>query len=124
MVHKVAILIANAGYDHCNDGWNSVITSITEWEEISHEDFLILNEASYRKGFSVIEQPTNVKDFIANTVSEEIEKAKEDTKRLAEEKAARAEAIRLKKYKKDLKDKDSKLALFKKLQEELGDAAK
>ena len=124
MTHKVAILITTYTYNDYSGGYDQIINSITEWEEISHEDFIILIQASYRKGFKILEQPTVSKEFIAKTVTEEIAKAKEENKKLEEEKAARTEAARLKKYKKDLKDKDSKLALFKKLQEELGEAAK
>jgi hypothetical protein len=116
MAHNVAILITTDTY---ND-YDQLSNSITEWEEISHEDFLVLQAASYRKGFKILEQPVDVKDFIAKTVSEEIARAKAAATKLEEEKAKRAEAAKLKKYKKDLKDKESKIALLKKLQEELG----
>jgi hypothetical protein len=120
MTHKVAILITTDIYDY-DDDYRHIVNSITEWEEISHEDFVVLQNASYRKGFKIIEQPTNIKDFVAKTVSEEIARAKEEAAKLEKEKVARAEAARLKKYKKDLKDKDSKIALLKKLQAELGE---
>jgi hypothetical protein len=119
MAHKVAILLVTDIYDY-DDDYRHIVNSITEWEEISHEDFLVLQAASYRKGFKIIEQPADVKDFIAKTVSEEIARAKAEATKLEEEKAKRAEAAKLKKYKKDLKDKESKLALLKKLQAELG----
>lgn len=123
MTHKVAILITSDVYDY-DDDYRHIVNSITEWEEISHEDFQVLQSASYRKGFKIIEQPVDIKDFVAKTVSEEIARAKAEVIRLEEEKAKRAEASKLKKYKKDLKDKESKLALLKKLQAELGDEAK
>ena len=123
MTHKVAILITSDVYDY-DDDYRHIVNSITEWEEISHEDFQVLHAASYRKGFKIIEQPVDIKDFVAKTVSEEIARAKAEVIRLEEEKAKRAEASKLKKYKKDLKDKESKLALLKKLQAELGDEAK
>jgi hypothetical protein len=119
MAHKVAILLVTDIYDY-DDDYRHIVNSITEWEEISHEDFLVLQAASYRKGFKIIEQPVDVKDFIAKTVSEEIARAKAEAAKLEEEKAKRAEAAKLKKYKKDLKDKESKIALLKKLQAELG----
>lgn len=126
MAHKVAILLTTDvySYDDYNDDHRAIVNSITEWEEISHEDFVVLQAASYRKGFKIVEQPTNTQDFIAKTVSEEIARAKEEAIKLEKEKVARAEAARLKKYKKDLKDKDSKIALLKKLQAELGEDAK
>ena len=88
--------------------------------KISHEDFAVLKKASYRKGFKILEQPVDIKEFVAKTVSEEIARAKEEAIKLEEDKVKRAEAARLKKYKKDLKDKESKIALLKKLQAELG----
>ena len=123
MTHKVAILITSDVYDY-DDDYRHIVNSITKWEEISHEDFQVLQSASYRKGFKIIEQTVDIKDFVAKTVSEEIARAKAEVIRLEEEKAKRAEASKLKKYKKDLKDKESKLALLKKLQAELGEEAK
>jgi NADH dehydrogenase/NADH:ubiquinone oxidoreductase subunit G len=126
MTRKVAILLTTDvySYDEYNDDHRSIVNSITEWEEISNEDFQVLQSASYRKGFKIVEQPANPSDFIAKTVSEEIARAKEEAIKLEAEKVARAEAAKLKKYKKDLKDKESKLALLKKLQAELGEEAK
>jgi hypothetical protein len=126
MTRKVAILLTTDvySYDEYNDDHRSIVNSITEWEEISNEDFQVLQAASYRKGFKIVEQPTNIKEFVAKTVTEEIARAKEEAIKLEAEKVARAEAARLKKYKKDLKDKESKLALLKKLQAELGEEAK
>ena len=124
MTHKVAIILVDQVYDYHDEGYDTIVKTITEWEEISHEDFLVLQSASYRKGFRIIEQPLVPKDFIAKTVSEEIARAKAEAIKLEEEKVKRAEAAKLRKYKKDLKDKESKLALLKKLQEELGEEAK
>ena len=119
MTHKVAILITTDVYDY-DDDYRHIVNSVTEWEEISHEDFAVLQKASYRKGFKILEQPVDIKEFVAKTVSEEIARAKEEAIKLEEDKVKRAEAARLKKYKKDLKDKESKIALLKKLQAELG----
>lgn len=124
MTRKVAILVATDTYNDYHGGYDQVVNSISEWEEISNEDYLVLQAASYRKGFKVLEQPTDIKDFISKTVTEEIARAKEEAVRLEKEKLARAEAAKLKKYKKDLKDKESKIALLKKLQAELGEEAK
>ena len=126
MTRKVAILLTTDvyNYDDYNDEHRAIVNSITEWEEISNEDFQVLQSASYRKGFKILEQPAHPVDFIAKTVSEEVARAKEEAARLEKEKLARAEAAKLKKYKKDLKDKESKIALLKKLQAELGEEAK
>ena len=124
MTHKVAILITTDTYNDYSGNYDQIINSITEWEEISHEDFLVLQSASYRKDFKVLEQPVDAPAFIAKTVSEEIARAKAEAIKIAEEKVKREEAAKLKKYKKDLKDKESKLALLKKLQAELGEEAK
>lgn len=124
MTHKVAILITTDHYNDYSGGYDQLINSITEWEEISHEDFLVLTQASYRKGFKILEQPIDTPAFIAKTVSEEIAIAKAEEARLAQEKAKRDEEAKLKKYKKDLKDKESKLALLKKLQAEFGEELK
>ena len=130
MTRKVAILLTTDVYDY-DDNVRDIVNSITEWEEISHEDFAVLQKASYRRGFKILEQPQDTKDFIAKTVSEEVARAKEEAVRakeeavrLEKEKLARAEAAKFKKYNKDLKDKASKIALLKKLQAERGEEAK
>jgi ferritin-like protein len=120
MTHKVAIMLISDVYD---DDYRHIVNSITEWEEISNEDFLVLQSASYRKGFKILEQPTDVKDFIAKTVSEEIVRAKAEAIKLEEDKKKRAAKLMEQRHRKEMKDKESKLALLKKLQAELGEDA-
>lgn len=120
MTHKVAILLTTESYNDYSDDYHQVLSSISEWEEISNEDFVVLQSASWRKGFKILEQPADPKQFIARTVSEEIARAKDEELKLEAEKIKRAEKARLRKYQTDLKDKDTKLALLKKLQAELG----
>jgi len=126
MTHKIAIITTRdytRGYGDDYDDYGKIIESITDWEEVSDEDFKTLQYAASRLNFSVVEQPTDTKKFIAKSIADYTAIAKAEAIREAEEKQKRADAALARKFKKELKDKDSKLKMFKKLQEELGPEA-
>ena len=120
MPRKIAILMTRefySGYD--GEDYNKLIDSITDWETISDEDFKTLQAASYRRGFQIIEQPVDTKSFIAATIKDYLVMAKAEEAKAAEDKKKREEAALARKFKKELKDRESKLKMLKKLQEEL-----
>jgi hypothetical protein len=119
-MRKVAIIKTEERYFNHGDDWDTIVKQITDWTEISDEDFVILNRAAYQHNFIVIEQPIDQHGFIIDTVASYIEQQRQKEIKEAEDKKKRAKAAMEKKLKKDLKDKESKLELYKKLQQELG----
>lgn len=121
MTHKIAIITTlNVEYDDYGDSYTKVIDSITDWEDVSDEEFKVLQFAAPRLGFRLIERPTDMKKFVAKTIADYKTIAKAEAERAEEEKKKREEAALARKFKKELKDKESKLKMLKKLQEELG----
>lgn len=121
-MRKIAIITTRDLYFNYDDDRHVIVDSITDWTEVSEEDYTLLNKAAnYRGGFAVIEQPTAPKEFIKKTIEDYIKFEKAEQEKRDKEKKAREEAALQRKIKKELKDKKSKLALFNKLKEELGD---
>jgi hypothetical protein len=126
MTHKIAIITTRdytRGYGDDYDDYGKIIESITDWEEVSDEDYKTLQYAAPRLNFAIIEQPSDTKKFIAKSIADYTAIAKAEAIRDAEEKQKRADAALARKFKKELKDKESKLKMLKKLQEELGPEA-
>jgi predicted ATP-dependent endonuclease of OLD family len=123
MAHKIAIITTRdytRGYGDDYDDYGKIIESITDWQEVSDEDFKTLQYAAPRLNFAIVEQPTDTKKFIAKSIADYTAIAKAEAIRDAEEKQKRADAALARKFKKELKDKDSKIKMLKRLQEELG----
>jgi hypothetical protein len=121
MTHKIAIITSRefySGYD--GEDYNKIVTSITEWESVTDEEFKALQFAAPRMGFQILEQPLDTKAFVARTLKDYLAIANAEAKKAEEEKKKREEAALERKFKKELKDKASKIKMFKKLQEELG----
>jgi hypothetical protein len=121
MTHKIAIITTRDGsYDSYNDEYIKIIDSITDWEDVSDEEFRTLQFASSKLGFKLIERPADMPKFIAKTIKDYKAISKAEEERAAEEKKNREEAALQRKFKKDLKDKVSKEKMLNKLAEELG----
>lgn len=123
MPHKIAIIKTREyalGYGDEYDGYGKIVDSITNWEEVTDEEFKSLQLASYKFGFSIIEQPVDTKAFIVKTVADYKKLAAEEDRQREEEKRKREEAALQRKYKKELKDKASKEKMLAKLAAELG----
>lgn len=121
MTHKIAIIKSREiGYSQYgdSDGYEKIIESITEWEEVTNEEYKTLNFAASRLNFTIIEQPTDTKAFIAKTIADYKAIAAAEEKRATEEKAKREKTALERKWKKELKDKDSRKKMFDKLREE------
>lgn len=125
MAHKIAIITTRDVYYNYGDDCNTVINNITEWTTVSHEDFVMLQQAShkmpYERQFVILEQPVDTPAFIASTIADYIEMAKKQSAEEATAKKIHAAAALARKQKKELKDRESKVALLMKLKAELGD---
>lgn len=121
MSRYIAIIKSREYYSGDYDEYNNkLIESITDWEEVSDEDFKALQAASYRLEFTLLERPTNVKAFVAKTIEDYKKLVKADNERIEQEKKAREEAALQRKFKKELKDKASKEKMLVKLAQDLG----
>lgn len=128
MTHKIAIITTR---EYCSgeyeDSSNEVVHSITDWTEVSDEDFALLSKAQYSmpydKQFRILEQPVDTPAFIAKTTADYILIAKKKLEDEENAKKKRAEDALARKIKKELKDKSSKLKMLQKLRDELGDEA-
>lgn len=123
MTHKIAVIKTREfeNYsDYDNYSMQKIVESITEWEEVSDEDFKALQFALPRIGCTIIERPMNEPAFIAKTLADYKAFAKAEEAKAAEEKRKREEAALERKFKKELKDKASKEKMLAKLAKELG----
>lgn len=121
MTRKIAIIKT---FEYCpgygDDGYETIVQSITDWAEVSDEDFKTLHAASTVLGFKLIEQPTDLPKFVLKTVADYKAWALAEEARQAEEKKKREKTALERKFKKELKDKASKEAMLRKLAEDLG----
>lgn len=126
MTHKIAIikgreyLQGQYGDDDYYSNTQKIIDSITDWAEVTDEEYKTLNFAAGRLNFTIITQPTDTKAFIAKTIADYMAICKAEEVRAAEEKRKRDVAALERKFKKELKDEASKKKMLKKLLEELG----
>lgn len=90
MTYKVAVVLHDKNYDIDYD-CPTVIHSITEWCEVSDDDYRTLKKAAAEEGgFSVLTLPEDgVKVFVPKTVQGYLEMARE-RKRIREEAKAKA----------------------------------
>lgn len=121
MSHKIAIITSREYYSgEYDEDYHKIVDSITDWEEVSDEDFKSLQYASQRMGFAILEQPVDAKKFIAKTIADYKAMALAEEERAAKEKKEREAAALERKFKRELKDRESKIKMFNKLKEELG----
>jgi hypothetical protein len=122
--HKIAIIKNRIHEYYDSDGYNydkKIVDSITEWEEVEHEVFAELSRASGKLGFTIIEQPTEPKEFIAKSIADYRALIVQEEARLAAMRADREKKALERKHKKELKDVASKKKLFEQLRKELGE---
>lgn len=113
-------------YDY--DSYDTIIQSISDWEEVDEETFQLLKNASnyvtdYNQGrpFVVIERLTTKSPTVTNTVSAyvaHLAKQKAEQEAAAAAKRAKAEKRRLDKL---MKDEDKRRQLYEQLQREFAD---
>lgn len=122
MSRKIAIILARevpARYD--DYGYDKIIDSISNWEVVTDEEYRLLALAENRLGFTLIEQPTNVREFVDNTVSTWKKLAKADALKREQEKKAAEEKALQKKLKAEQKKTETKKQLLERLKRELGE---
>jgi hypothetical protein len=119
MTHKIAIIKTKDMYYNYGDDHELIATSITEWTEVSDSDFNILQKARFNRNFDILEQPVSTPEFVAHTVADYIKEAKKAEEKEKEEKQKRDAAALVRKNKKELKTRESRLELLRKLQAEL-----
>lgn len=121
---KVAIIKGRevGTYDRYDDytSYIRIVEHITDWEEVTDEEARILRQLAPMKDFTLIEFVEQPREFINKTVSDYLEDVKKLKAEQEAEKKKKADAAIQRKIKKEAKDRDGKLALLKKLQEELG----
>jgi len=121
MTHKIAIITTrDCCYNDYDDEYSKIIDSITDWEDVSDEEFQTLKFASSRLGFALLERPSDMKKFIAKTITDYMAIAKAEAERAEVEKKKREEAALQRKFKKDFNDKASKEKMLARLSQELG----
>lgn len=124
MSHYIAIITTrDFHYGEYDEYITKVIETITDWDEVTDDEFKTLQCASSRLGYTLIERPTDIKKFIAKTIADYKAIAKVEVERVKKEKLAREEAALARKFKKELKDKASKEKMLAKLIDELGPEA-
>jgi beta-phosphoglucomutase-like phosphatase (HAD superfamily) len=123
---KIAIIKDRVISDYYRDDDNysgydkRIVESITKWEEVSEETFEELSNASYKLGFTVIEQPIDPENFVIKSISDYRKLVAKEKAREEEEKREREKKALLRKQKKEAKTLQQKKELLEKLQSELG----
>ena len=119
MNRQIAIISHTLNTDYSD--YTKVIESITNWSEVTEEEFQLLKKYQYKNSHIQVLERLDVGGMIPNTVEEYLQKAKtEEEKRIKAEaeKTRKAEAARLKKLaNKEAQEKD----LLKKLMEKHGE---
>jgi len=122
MSHKIAIITTrDTCFDRYGDDYGVVINSITDWAEVTDQEFQDLCQASAYLNFHIIEQPTDINEFIPNTINEWKKKAQAEKEKREREQKARDQKALERKHKKQLKDVESKKKLLEQLRAELGE---
>lgn len=105
------------------DDFTKIADSITDWSEVSEEDFRLLQKASNRytysdKHFLIIERVNEEPNFILKTIEEYLifEKNEEEKRLKQKEETERKKSERL--LKKQAKDEVARKALFEQLSKE------
>jgi hypothetical protein len=113
MTKKIAIVISRDCYS--DDYYTRVIDSISEWVEVTDDEYDKLHKYKYDLGYEIIEQPSNTKEFIANTLERIRLLITKREAQEAEEKRKRAEAAEKRRLKKLAKDEEEERRLFETL---------
>lgn len=113
-MRKIAIITVKEQYSDYNY-YDEVIESITEWSEVSEEDYNLLVKFSYGHDWRVIERLDSNPDFIPKTIEAAIKEVRLEAERVEKQ---RLEAEK-KKQERLLKKKAKDEAAEKKLLEQL-----
>lgn len=117
---KIAIITFVDTYKNYQDDYDcdKIVDSITEWSEVTQEDYdILVKEENRSRNFFVIERLDADQKFIPKTVAEYLKQAKaEAEKKLKAEQAAKEKKLAAE-LKKKAKTEALELDLLRKLQE-------
>ena len=125
-MHKIAIikLVESPCYDDYIEQ-EMVVSSITEWEEVSDETFVVLTNAArsarinnWNTQFAVVEQLLVNSEQVIHSVSQYIDMVAKNEKKAAEAKAAKLAAAEKRRLDKLAKTEAGRRALYEQLQAE------
>lgn len=123
----IAIIITRevlTSYGDYSDTYTKIANSITEWSEVTDEQYEMLKRAQsydFRNAFTIIERPVNEAQFIEATVDGYLKWAKKTEDDRANEQQQRKNAALQRKQKKEAKTKAEKLRLLQQLKSEFPD---
>lgn len=124
-MRKIAIVLydQDRDYDYDNTVINTAIHSITDWTEVTDEEYALLVEAAKHRAnmpkgrsFMVVARPADERSFIYKTVEQYKEMAAKWEAEKAAEKLAKEEKRRAAALKKRAKDEAAEKALLAQLQ--------
>lgn len=113
-MREIAIVTYRDKYVNYDD-YERVVDSITDWTEVSEEDYKLLLSFSSKRNWTILERLDKKPGFVPNTVKAALEEVRleEERQRIAKKEAERKKQERL------LKKKAKDEAAEKKLLEEL-----
>lgn len=116
---RIAIIKTRDSYSNYDD-YDKVIEKITDFEDVTDEVFDKLHKAQYDFGFTVVEIPTSVKEFVQNTLADYVAlvNRQEEIRRKADE-ASRKKNAEAKAKKKALADAKERKTLEDMLKSQL-----
>jgi len=123
--HKVAVIRFIGQYTSYDDYNDNIVNSITQWEEVSDEEFnLLVDSCNYAtakiSGFEyrVVEQLSIDSKTVIRNIREYVQHIEAQRKAEQIAKDARAEKARERQMKKLAKDKEARRLLLEQLQQE------
>jgi len=117
MSKKVAIVTGNEMYDSHLEESKFFIESITDWVDVTEEEYNILNAARYTYNYRIVVRPIDTKQVVVETIAEYLEKIKQDE----EKKKVEKEKRRLASEAKLVVTREQKLKELARLKKELGE---
>lgn len=116
MSRQIAIINIREIRDYDHDSFKTIIaSSITDWSEVSDEEYQLLTQYSWRGKFTIVERLDITKDFVGTTVQEYKEMAKKEKAREDKEEKDRLKKKKERAAAKAAKQAANEKALFEKL---------
>lgn len=119
-MREVAVVKTTDQYLGCDGDWSLIAKHVSEWVEVTDEEFYILKQQQSYKSFILIEKVVNQLEFINSTVQEILEQARLEQERKEANRAADRARKQASKEKREAKSAAKKVELLKQLQAEVG----
>jgi hypothetical protein len=117
---KIAIIFSDEQWDDREESYRKIIEHITEWTLVTQEEFQLLHDYQWQKGYKLIEFPMNHEVFVRETVASLLLEVKQKQEEAERKKAQRKAAIEANRVKNEAAAREKKLEQLAKLQRELG----